>query len=50
MDAECLVYLNTWNTDQASECLTLSWGGVFYVRWLRGWCKITLNRKIKGTN
>ena len=25
--------------------------GVFYVRWLEGgWCKITLNRKVKGTN
>ena len=31
--------------------LTLSWGGggyFMYVGW--GWCKITLNRKIKGTN
>ena len=29
--------------------LTPSFGGIFQVRWL-GWCKITLNRKIKEPN
>ena len=42
--------LGSKNSMGLPSFLTLSWGGGYfmYVGW--GWCKITLNRKIKGTN
>ena len=47
---EALLPESEYSESCVIQFLTLSWAGYLMYVGLAGWCKITLNRKIKGTN